>query len=500
MPLPFQHIHILVIEDNVGDYVLIEDYLNEEISDATILRAGTFSEAKALVSREKFDIILLDLTLPDASGEQLIYETLECSGETPVIVLTGYSNKHFGIKTLSMGMSDYLLKDELSPSQLFKSIAYSIERKKINNELRNSEHKYRNLFHSSPIPMWVYDPESLRFLDVNAAACVQYQYERNEFLNLTLLDIHPAGDKEKVVQIARVNNETQSYFNSTVDLLKKNGQLIHVNVQSSSIEFSRKKARLVIANDVTEKLLAQAEREKLIADLSQTNKDLKQFSYITSHNLRGPIAQLLGLTNLLDMYPVEDTTLAKILDGIKTAARNFDETVKDLAKVLDIKENTPIAKEEIALQSCLEKVLKTFHPVITNNGISIDFDFSEAPTVSFNSAFLENIFSNLLSNSIKYSSKSKTPNVSIKSSFTDNHLVITFSDNGVGMDLNLCREKLFGLYQRFHPNTEGKGMGLFLVKSQLEALNGRIQVESEPDNGAIFTLFFERNNNYRSAS
>lgn len=500
MPYSSRKINILVVEDNLGDFVLIEEYLSQEMSGASVCHAKTLGEAKLMAANQHFEVILLDLTLPDASGEELISETLKISGENPIIVLTGYSNKDFSIKTLSLGVADYLLKDELTPLQLFKSIVYSIERKKINSDLKSSEEKYRNVFHASPMPMWVYDPETLYFLDVNSAACLHYGYSKSEFLSLTIDKIRPEKDAEKVRQIASLNKGTRNSFEGTFEHYKKNGESIQVLVRSSNIEFSDKEARLVIATDVTEKMKAQMEREKLITELVQTNKDLKQFSYITSHNLRGPIAQLLGLTNLLTTCDLKDATLLKILAGIRTAAENFDETVRDLSKVLDIKEKIIVTKEEININACLEKVISQCDSLIGESSARIKADFSMAPTVNFNKAYLESIFINLLSNAIKYSSRSTPPLITITSETIDNKIVLRFKDNGLGMDLKLHREKLFGLYQRFHENIEGKGMGLFLIKSQMEALNGSIYVESEPNKGTMFTLQFENTNSYLTSA
>lgn len=487
---------ILVIEDNQGDFILIEEYLKQEITELTIEHAKTFRSAKEIIQYSKFDVILLDLTLPDASGEELINETLELAGNAVLIVLTGYSNKNFSIKTLGMGVSDYLLKDELGPSQLFKSIAYSIERKKVNTELKNSEEKYRNLFISSPTPMWVYDPESFYFLDVNAAACRHYGYTREEFLSMTILNIRPIQDSLKVERIVTSNKISKAFYEGLFEHVKKNGELIYVNIQSNAIVFSEKDARIVIATDVTEKIKIQQERENLIFELFQNNEDLRQFSYITSHNLRGPIAQLLGLTSLFDSYITADPTLTKILSGIKQAARSFDETIRDLSKVLNVKDRPSIPREEVFFSETFDKIMSQCGSLIDESKANVKIDFSDAPSVNFNKAYIESILINLLTNSIKYCSKAIPLQISISTEDLGDKIILKFKDNGLGIDIKQHKEKIFGLYQRFHENTDGKGMGLFLIKSQMEALNGSIEVESEPNAGALFILQFKKQANY----
>ncbi|MGK7391963.1 MAG: response regulator [Candidatus Cyclobacteriaceae bacterium M2_1C_046] len=138
----FSTARVLVIEDNTGDYVLIQEFFKEELKNPKIVHSPTFAKAKSiLLEDDDFDGILLDLSLPDNQGEKLIHDIVSLAGEIPVVVLTGYEDKEFGIRTLSLGVSDYLLKDELSSSILTKSLAYSIERKKINTQLKEAEEK-----------------------------------------------------------------------------------------------------------------------------------------------------------------------------------------------------------------------------------------------------------------------------------------------------------------------------------------------------------------------
>ena len=164
MPDTYMGLKILIVEDNLGDYILIEEYLKEEHADLQLERASTFKEARKVLKSQNFDVILLDLSLPDVeNSEKLVRDMVNIGQKCPVIVLTGYANKDFGVKTLSLGISDYLLKDELNGPYLAKSINYSIERKKTENRLSESEKNYKALFDLSPYAMFVLDKKSLRF-------------------------------------------------------------------------------------------------------------------------------------------------------------------------------------------------------------------------------------------------------------------------------------------------------------------------------------------------
>jgi signal transduction histidine kinase len=137
---------VLVIEDNPGDFALVEEFLLEQIEAPEIVHAINYSHAKTTLSehREAFSVILLDLSLPDKTGAELIQSIVNESNNAPVIVLTGYADFEFGVRSISRGVSDYVLKDELTPLTLYKTIIYSLERRKILSTLEESEKRVRS--------------------------------------------------------------------------------------------------------------------------------------------------------------------------------------------------------------------------------------------------------------------------------------------------------------------------------------------------------------------
>ncbi len=173
---PEKKFDLLIIEDNPGDYVLIEEYLNSNGLHHRLEHAQNFREAERITHKSEsgFDAVLLDLNLPDLEGEKLIKATMEMVNPAPVIILTGYSDMQFSIKSLSMGISDYILKDKLSSHNLWKSIRYSIERKSMYQKLRYSEQRYRDLFEHNPSPMIIWEIDSRTIIDCNEAAVQKY--------------------------------------------------------------------------------------------------------------------------------------------------------------------------------------------------------------------------------------------------------------------------------------------------------------------------------------
>ncbi|OOG78341.1 PAS domain-containing protein [Flavobacterium sp. A45] len=247
-----------------------------------------------------------------------------------------------------------------------------------------------------------------------------------------------------------------------------------------------------IQRDITEEKKLEKEKEILIRELTQNNKDLKQFSYITSHNLRAPLSNLTGLLNLIDDFTIEDEELKEILTGFKLSTLLLNETINDLAKVITIKDSTSIQNEELQIQDIFKNILNQLHIQLDNTKPQLNINYGNVSKIHTNKAYFESIFINLLTNSLKYRSKNRELVIDITITEEENDTIkIIFRDNGIGIDLERNKNKIFGLYQRFHDYPDSKGLGLFLVKSQIETMGGTISIQSEIENGTEFILTFK---------
>lgn len=245
-----------------------------------------------------------------------------------------------------------------------------------------------------------------------------------------------------------------------------------------------------IQRDITVEKKQKVEKEQLIRELTRNNKDLKQFSYITSHNLRAPLSNLTGLLNLLEDVKIDNPELKEILDGFYKSTHQLNETISDLVKVVVIKDNLSIQKEDVDLKDIFENVFSQLDFLIGIHKPILKINFEKASLIKTNKAYLESILLNLLTNSLKYKSEKRQLKINISSKIEGEDAVLTFQDNGIGIDLARNGEKIFGLYQRFHTHVDGKGLGLYLVKSQVETMGGKIFVESEIDKGTTYTITF----------
>ena len=252
-------------------------------------------------------------------------------------------------------------------------------------------------------------------------------------------------------------------------------------------DFQEQNSYSVSVYDITKIKSMEVEREKIISDLMQRNRDLEQFSYIVSHNIRSPLATLLGFSALLKNN-VSDEDKAIILQGMQDSASKLDNTIKDVNEILNIKKDLAQSKTEINLEDLLVTVCETLEGNIKASGASITHDFSKIDKLYSINPYIHSIFFNLIGNAIKYAKRNVPPQIHITTALDNTNIVITFADNGMGIDLNKHGVHLFGLYKKFNFEIEGKGMGLFMVKTQIQALEGRIEVESVPDKGTTFIV------------
>lgn len=247
-----------------------------------------------------------------------------------------------------------------------------------------------------------------------------------------------------------------------------------------------------IQRDITEEKKREKEREQLINELTINNKDLKQFSYIISHNLKAPLSNLTGLLNLIEDTEITDPELLELINGFSKSTHLLNETINDLVKIIVIKDSTSIEREEVNILEVFENVFNQLNFLINSHSPTLKMSLEKCPTLFINKSYLESILLNLTTNSLKYRDVNRPLKITIMSHQENDKSVLTFKDNGMGIDLNRHGEKIFGLYQRFHSHNDSKGLGLYLVKSQVEAMGGTIGIESKVDQGTTFTLTFNK--------
>lgn len=239
-----------------------------------------------------------------------------------------------------------------------------------------------------------------------------------------------------------------------------------------------------------EELLRSKQNIEAIAlKLQEQNRQLDEFAHIISHNLRSPIGNIKALIGLLD----SNSTIAEyqqIFEKLKNVSKNLGETMNELMETLKVKKETTIERVELRFKEIFDKVVQSMEGELIQTEAHITFDFNEAPTIIYSRSYLESIFQNLLNNAIKYRSPERKPQIKVTTSLQGKSIILRVGDNGQGIDLNKFGDKLFGLHKTFHEHKDARGVGLFLVKTQIEVLGGSIEAESEIDKGTTFIIRF----------
>ena len=370
---------------------------------------------------------------------------------------------------------------------LFNTALVFIFSRRFENQLKEQNRQNRQLFEENPNPMWVFDKETLKFLAVNEAAIDQYGYSREEFLKMSILDIRPAEDTDKVK--ANVSSAPSGFYSTGVwRHIRKDGKQIQVKVSSHSISFKGHASEIILVNDVSKQVQYEEEREALLNSLLHQNHKLEEFAYIVSHQLRAPVANLLGLSQLFKMVGAGE--VAEVIQKMNTSALRLDRAIKDVALLIEKRKDLSAPKEEVELEEILRQATAFMEHQIERSGASITYDFSSLPKFSSVRTYVQDIFNNLLTNAIKYRDPEKKVNIRLHSYKKDKRAIVCIEDNGLGLDLEKYGHTLGKPFTRFHFHVPGSGIGLSLVKTQLELLKGDIHFKSQEGQGMKVELSF----------
>jgi PAS domain S-box-containing protein len=334
--------------------------------------------------------------------------------------------------------------------------------------------------------------EARRIILTNAAARTMFGYAEEALLHQPIQHLIPASGVLAPIGLPDNPGAEEPAWptSGTLRLLgvKADGTPFPVEASISPTEAMGKQYSTVILRDISLRLQAEQQEKQLNQELNRQNQQLQQFGYITSHTLRGPVATILGLLNLLDKDNLGSPANAGIVGYLADTATRLDGIIHDLVKVLDYQKNYQATYETVVLVDVLADVQARLAPAIEAANARIEADLDGAAQIWSVRDYIQSIFHNLLSNAIKYRSPKREPLVRMAARTENGWVVFTFADNSLGIDLQQHGHRLFGMYSRFHFHTEGKGLGLYLVKTQVEALNGKIDIQSTEGEGTVFTV------------
>ncbi len=272
-------------------------------------------------------------------------------------------------------------------------------------------------------------------------------------------------------------------------LIRKDGSIMYAIGSANRVIYNGKPAIQAIFSDITERKKVENDRLRLMKQQEKHNKDLQEFAYVVSHNLRSPVSSILGLVDLAYTKPDDDGLIQEVLKRLRTTSKELNTVIEDLSEILVARKSGSNPKSPLDFEELLYPVLTVLSREIEESKAEITHDFGKAPEVTAVKSYMNNIFFNLIQNAIKYSKPGTKPQIEIRSMRKENAVVLTIKDHGMGIDMK-ASDRVFGLYQRFHTHKDGRGMGLYLVKSQIESMGADIDIKSAVGKGTTFTITF----------
>lgn len=389
----------------------------------------------------------------------------------------------------------------LSVSQLFESnekptshIAFVIditERKEAEALIEKSQARFKSLIDTIDGIVWEYDLEtkSSTFISKKIENLLGYLVEEySESPEFWEDHIHPE-DREFALALSAKENKNHVNHDYEYRMLKKNGEIIWVR---DIINYVFENGKPVISRGIMIDITIMKEAEKNLSNslqlVTEQNKRLLNFSYIVSHNLRSHTSNIESIISLIESAESEEER-NEMMQLLKSVSNSLDETMKHLNEVVNINTNINLVTKPLNLIKYIDKAKEVLSEQILSNKVTLTTNIPEDATINYNSAYLESILYNLVSNAIRYRHPQRKPIISINLYQQNDKTIIEVSDNGIGIDLVRNADKIFGMYKTFSSNSDARGIGLFITKNQVDAMGGSITVDSIPNEGTTFKIY-----------
>ena len=272
----------------------------------------------------------------------------------------------------------------------------------------------------------------------------------------------------------KLDGKETSFLSSKIPLLNNKG--IAYGLVGISLDISKLKEK-------------ESELRNIINIASIQNKKLLNFAHIVSHNLRSHSANFSMLLNFLESETDEEEKV-RIIGMLNDASNNLLDTLDNLNDVISINTHTNIEKQKINLYDKVINVNQNLISYLFNNKATIKNNIPSGFNVKSVPAYLDNILTNFITNSVRYKDPNRKPIITLSAVKKNNYSILTITDNGLGIDLEKHGKKLFGMYKTFHEHKDAKGIGLYITKNQIDAMNGKVEVTSKVGKGTEFKIFF----------
>ncbi len=412
----------------------------------------------------------------------------------------GMPKQNYDVMVKRSDNSEFIATLGVSPTEIngqiyiIVSIRELSDRKIVNRELEKQKSFYENILNKIPTDIAVFDLDH-RYVFVNPGA-IRDPELRKKIIGMD--DFEYARFRGRDEGVARKRREQFLEAKNTGKVVRyedsiKNpqGQTVTVLRRIFPVNDEDGKLSLFIGFgiDITERKLLEEKQSVMMKQLSAQNTQLLDFCNIVSHNLRGPLTNMAMLVEFINES--EDFEEIKLLTSKLTPViDSLNTTFNELVESIQVRQDMEIASEPIVLQEYLQRTLDGLKVEINKNEAEIIVDFKAAPVVVYPPKYLNSILHNLVSNALKYRSPLRKPRIELTTRKNKDSILLMVRDNGLGIDLTKHMDNVFKIGKVFHKHPNAKGLGLYMTKTQIEAMNGKIWVESSPDQGAVFYVVF----------
>lgn len=364
---------------------------------------------------------------------------------------------------------------------------------KLSEKLRLSEERFSRAFENAAIGMAIVSLKG-KWLRINNSISEILGYPSSELLKLTFQDITHPDDLNKDLDLLQdmLEGKIESY-QMEKRYFHKNGHLVWVILAVSIIKNSNGKPLHFISQltDISKVKEAEYEMKSVLDLTNDQNRRLLNFAHIVSHNLRSHSGNLTMLLNFIETE-TDENSRKELFNMFRHAASNLQETIGHLNEVVAVNTTITQTLTKVNLKKAINGAIGNIEALLKAEDVICINDVKANIAIGVVPAYLDSILLNFLTNSIKYHAAGRKPVIKLSAEIEDDLVALSIQDNGMGIDLQLNRDKIFGMYKTFHNNKDARGIGLFITKNQIEAMGGKVSVESEVDKGTTFKIYFKQ--------
>ena len=492
-------IKILLVEDNPADADLLAELLEVSVGvEWELVPVEFLHEAIAHLSKQPFDVVLLDLSLPDSRGLETLTRLREVAPDTAMVVMTGLDDEAIALESVRLGAQDYIVKGQITTPLLVRTIRYAIERSQTFQMLKESERRFRAIFDSSFQLTKLLTPKGV-VLEVNETA-LEFTGMRSENIIGRSIWEQPIWEQspnaKEQLKEGIVKAGMGEFFRSEIDLSGKGGQIVTVDFSLKPVKNETGQVLLLIAEarDISDRKRAESETLKALAREKELSELRAKFVTMVSHEFRTPLTTIQFSTGLLQDYSAKwpEEKKSTHFVRIQLAIKRMTELLEDILVIGKIEANTlPFQPVSLNLEKFCQQLVEeqqlndsNQHPIaFIHQGGDCDAQMDEK--------LLRQILGNVLSNAIKYSPIGSS--VCLHLNCQNQEAIFQVQDQGIGIPQADLERILETFYRATNVGTiSGTGLGLAIVKRAVELHGGKLAIHSQEGSGTIFTITLPR--------